>query len=506
MSNKALATRIIEGLARLRVTQGAGAGRPFQPLPWQRRFLRGALAPGRSRAALSVGRGNGKTTLVAAIAVAALVGPLARPRGETVIAASSFGQARIAFEHTAAFMRRAIDADPKQWRVQDSGNTASIEYRPTGARVRAIGSDPRRAHGLAPLLVIADEPAQWPPSTSEQMHAALMTGLGKIDGGRMWAIGTLPASEEHWFRKMFGPDGADYAQLHQAPGDADATKRATWARANPSLSIMPGLRLQIAAEAHAAAMDPGLMAAFRALRLNAGEHDALRSMLIDVGLWKRIEADALPVGDVAPVWGIDLGGTAAFSAVAAFDPQTGALDAVAAIGDDPGPKERGLRDGVGRLYEELVDEGSLLLHRGRVVNIAALMGHCMARWGAPPALAADRWREGELRDALDVARIPRAALEMRGQGFKDGGEDVRVFRRACADGRVTPRRTRLLRAAMSEAVTISDPAGNAKLAKQGEGGRRVRARDDVAAASILAVSLGVRRGITTARTLYRGLA
>ena len=58
---------------------------------------------------------------------------------------------------------------------------------------------------------------------------------------------------------------------------------------------------------------------------------------------------------------------------------------------------------------------------------------------------------------------------------------------------------------MSEAVTISDPAGNAKLAKQGEGGRRVRARDDIAAA-ILAVSLGIRRGAPPAVNFYRGLA
>ena len=37
-----------------------------------------------------------------------------------------------------------------------------IENRDTGAVMRAIGSDPSRAHGLAPVLVIADEPAQWP--------------------------------------------------------------------------------------------------------------------------------------------------------------------------------------------------------------------------------------------------------------------------------------------------------------------------------------------------------
>ena len=62
-------------------------------------------------------------------------------------------------------------------------------------------------------------------------------------------------------------------------------------------------------------------------------------------------------------------------------------------------------------------------------------------------------------------------------------EDVRIFRRACAEGKVTPTPSLLLRSAMSEARTVSDPAGNAKLSKGSQGGRRGRARDDAAAAA-----------------------
>ena len=65
----------------------------------------------------------------------------------------------------------------------------------------------------------------------------------------------------------------------------------------------------------------------------------------------------------------------------------------------------------------------------------------------------------------------------------------------------------LLRSAMAEARTISDPAGNSKLSKSTEGGRRKRARDDAAAAAILAVAAGARRPVQT-RPLwrYRGMA
>lgn len=88
--------------------------------------------------------------------------------------------------------------------------------------------------------------------------------------------------------------------------------------------------------------------------------------------------------------------------------------------------------------------------------------------------------------------MPPAAFAARGQGFKDGGQDVRDFRRAVLDGRVAVRPSLLLRSAMSEAVVVYDSAGNAKLAKKSEGGRRQAARDDAAAAAILAIAEGHR--------------
>ena len=145
------------------------------------------------------------------------------------------------------------------------------------------------------------------------------------------------------------------------------------------------------------------------------------------------------------------------------------------------------------LYLECQRRGELLTMGQRTVPVAGLLGAALDRWGRPAVVVADRWREGELRDALEAARIPLADLSIRGQGFRDGGEDVRLFRRACAEGRVAPEASLLLRSAMAEARTVSDPAGNHKLSKATEGGRRRRARDDAAAAAILAVSEGARR-------------
>ncbi|MCY4187529.1 MAG: hypothetical protein OXD30_03495, partial [Bryobacterales bacterium] len=205
--------------------------------------------------------------------------------------------------------------------------------------------------------------------------------------------------------------------------------------------------------------------------------------------WQRCEGVADRAG--FPVWGIDLGTSAAMSAATAYWPPTGALAALAAFPENPSLEERGLRDGVGRLYAECERRHELIQAGSHAVDIEALLIAALDRFGAPSRIVADRWREAELRDAMQRAGV-RAPLELRGQGFKDGGEDVRDFRKACLTGQVVAAPSMLLRAALGEAMVVRDPAGNEKLAKACEGGRRARARDDAAAATILAVATGIR--------------
>ena len=484
---------LIGYLGGLKLAGGDHDGHPFEVLPWEARFLRGAFGrPG--NASLSVARANGKSALVAGVACAVVDpdGPLNGRRREVVCVASSFSQGKIIFEDVLAFLHARFDlSDRKEWRLQDSQNAATVEYRPTGARVRCIGSDPAKAHGLRPYLVLADEPAQWDSAKSDRMIAALRTSLGKVPGSRLIALGTRPAVETHWFGKMLAGGGEGYTQTHAA-GELDKPfKVSTWRKANPSLDHLPSLRKEIESEAKEAKTDPALLASFRALRLNGGVSDVQVSTLLDAGTWASIEGQADPGG--RPVWGVDLGSSASMSAVAAYWPESSRLEAIGCFPSIPSLEERGLRDGVGRLWLECARQGELVTAGEHAVDVSALMAEAVERFGAPSAIASDRWREPELRDALKRAKIPLTRLELRGMGYKDGGSDTEAFRRAVGEGRVIPWRSLLLTAAMSEARTVSDPAGNHKLSKQTEGGRRRNARDDAAAAAILAVALGSRR-------------
>ena len=486
-NNRRLAAELLAFVGGLRVTQGPRTGELLEPLPWEKRFIRGAFRPGVRRAALSLARGQGKTTLAAAIAAASVVGPLAQPRAETILVASSFAQARLAFDHVVAFL-----GDWVGLRVLNNANAAMVENLATGARLRAIASDPSRAHGLAPGLAILDEPAQWPAAQADRMIAAIGTSLGKIAGARLVAIGTRPADSGHWFGKWL--DSADYAQMHAAGRDDPPFRISTWRKANPSLDAMPELRAVIKSEADRAARDAGELAAFRALRLNQGVSDtANRQALLDADAWERCEG-ALPAREGPSAWGVDLGSGAAMSAVAAYWPATGRLECLAAFPSIPSLDARERSDGVGRnLYRRMFDRGELHLLGEHVADVPALLRLALHRFGPPAVVVADRWRAAELKEALGTV-VPVCDLSLRGQGYFHGGEDIRLFRRAALDGRIRAGESLLLRAALGEAVTVSDPAGNAKLCKNAEGGRRARARDDAAAAAILAVAEGQRRG------------
>ena len=136
--------------------------------------------------------------------------------------------------------------------------------------------------------------------------------------------------------------------------------------------------------------------------------------------------------------------------------------------------------------------------------LSLLLNECASNAGEDPVPLSLIGTEAVILDKHWMkSKFPQASdLIHRGQGYKDGAEDVRLFRRAIFENKVIPSESLLLRAAFSEAVTVSDPAGNAKLAKSGEGSKRGRAKDDSAAAAILAVAEGMRRrGVVTSNTL-----
>lgn len=216
-----LARRVRKYIGGLEVTQGEGTGEPFRVLPWEARFISGALRPGVREAALTVARGAGKSTLVGAIATALLdeAGP---PASEIQVVSATLKTSRKIFGH----VKRFLEANGRlgRYRKQDTVNLSSLECRETGRLLECVGANPGGLHGAAPVLVLADEVAQWPRLRVDAMLAALRTGLGKTPGSRLVMLGTRPALKDHPFALALRT--ADYVQVHAArPTDPPFWKR-----------------------------------------------------------------------------------------------------------------------------------------------------------------------------------------------------------------------------------------------------------------------------------------
>lgn len=497
---------LVKSLESAPVGDGDLIGQPFRVLPYQRKFLDGAFKPGILRAGLTLSRGGGKSGLASALALDSIrpVGALHVTGGETVVIASSFAQARIIFEACKTSLE--LLGEDGEYRIRDQQNLADIQHRTTKARLRVAGSDNRRAHGWRLNLALVDEPSQHGPR-GELLAAAVRTALGKRRDSRVVYIGTRPSNDAHFFARLLEEkDKSVFALSFAADVDDDPFAFRTWTKANPAMRYgMPDVEV-LRAEARMAKRDPAEMASFRSLRLNMGVSEVDSQHLIDSTVWRSIETETLPPREGPYALGVDLGGTGAFCAAAAWWPKTGRLEGFVACGTKPPLAERALADGVSGIYEAMRDRDELVQIGNRVVPVGKFLQEAVHRFGKPQAIAADRYRAGELEDGVMEEGLTLPEPTWRGQGYRDGAQDVRSFRAAVLEGKVAAPISMAMRAALSEAKTVTDMSSNEKLAKSGEGQHRRRGRDDLAAAIILAIAEGTRREAAQpkARKLYRG--
>ena len=210
-------------------------------------------------------------------------------------------------------------------------------------------------------------------------------------------------------------------------------------------------------------------------------------MLLTVADWRRVTSRPVPAPEGRPVVGVDLGAGRAWSAAVAVW-RSGRCEAVALAPGEPSIADQERRDHVPRgTYARLVATERLTVAAGvRVPAPAGLVERVMV-W-RPAAIVCDRFRLGELQDAAGgrVRIVPRVAR------WSDAAEDIRALRRAAADGPLAVETSSrpLIAASLAAALVANDDQGNTRLAKRGTNNT---ARDDVAAAMVLAAGAWSRR-------------
>ena len=484
-----LATDLIKECETYRVYNGQDAGQPVRLMGWQKGFLRKAFAPEVSTAVLSMGRGGGKSSTLAMVGASALSGVLAQPGSEIIIISSGVKEGRVVFDAVKSYLGVEHNRVRGGWttgryRVREGGGEYSIRDLERGTRLQLVGSDSSHASGLQPVLVIGDEGSSWKGVNGERVHNLMLSSLGKVPGSRYIAISTRPAAAEgHWFDRFI--EEADVAVVYGAAREDALGSPRTWKKANPSLPRFPELRKAYEREYKAAQKDISAMMAFQSLRLNMGTADVhTPNLVLEVHRWEECETDELPPAEGLKVLGVDLSdGVALCAGVMVWE--TGRVEGMAVFPSDPSIEERERKDGCAGIYQRMYVDGDLLLVPGKFVKVADFLSLVFDRFGYPDVVVADRYREREFSEAMMGYDIP---VEWRGTGFYSATEDLRRFRRRVFSGWVKVEAKMIWRWCLSNARTISNPAGDEKIAKTGSPGRSARGRDDMIAAAIIGVA------------------
>lgn len=480
---------------RLKVPNGYRAGQAVRLYPWQKRFLRAAIDGNDWLSICSLGRGNGKTGLLAYLGAALIAGPLMISNTDNIVVSKNLRAAAAVF--TAIV--RSLGLRPRDergvLRCIQSGNDRAIQNTETGCTLSSVASGLNALQGENYAYALLDEIAFW-PRADEAIHAVI-TGRGKQDKAKLVAVGTRPAVAEgvaNPFNDLIDspPEGV-HVQLHSYDGPDPLKMRAALIGC-PSAKQNDILKAALVDELKEARRGGSNEASFKAYRLNAGSGYALdggAAQLITMADWQEIVErgpDRLPAFEGGYVLGLDPGGSNSWTAAAAYWPGTGRLEGRCWLPEFPTVEDRARLERLEiAVYRQLINGGELIVHPGRVVKIETVLAWAAKQWGNPARIVTDRYR----LDAVAAARddvLKSVDVSKRGTGYVDADVDTRAFQSACLDGKVAVARSALWRFGIGEALLVTDASGAQKLDRS----RKTRAHYDHFSAAVLSVSSGIR--------------
>ncbi len=457
--------------------------------PFQRTFLREALKPNITIAALSMPRGNGKTTLAGFIASMVMdpFNAMFRPGTESVMVAASIEQARYTFRAARGFLGE------DGYRYLDSNTRIGILHVATKTRIRIIGSNGKTSQGLVNCpWAICDEPGAWEINSGGMVWDSLLTARGKPDSPlKILVVGTLGPlgfGPGHWWFDLVDRGSTNSVYVMALRGDpAKWDKWSEIRRVNPLTAISADFRRELMEARDEARTDPRKKAAWLTFRMNHPTRDE-DSQMLSVDDWERCLARPVAAKEGRPIVGVDLGGGRSFSAATAIWP-SGRTEALAVAPGLPSISAQEKRDRVPQsTYQRLVDSGRLLVADGlRVQPPSQLMDAILDAWGKPTRVICDRFRLPELEDCASGIRI-----EPRVTRWSESSEDIRSLRKLAKDGPLSVDRASrmLLTASLAVASVKSDDAGSIRPVKQASNNC---SRDDIAIALMLAAGEWERR-------------
>jgi phage terminase large subunit-like protein len=484
--------RVIAFLEFLPITKGILIGKKFKLLAGQRRFIERVYGAAQVRIAVrSEPRGNGKTGLVAGLALCHLLGPEAELRGECYSAAVNRQQSALMHDEMTAIIE-AVPEFAAITRIKTGSQRRQIEVTAgpgKGSKYEALSADARRGHGLAPSWWCYDEMAQ---TRDRRLFDALRTAMGKRKRCLGIILSTQAEDDEHPLSQLIddgiaGIDPSLVIDITRAAADANVFDRDVIRGCNPALGIFLDAET-IFKEAEQARRMPSAESSFRNLRCNQRIATAA-DLLCTPSVWALGDAaiDADLFRDGRPVYGgLDLSARLDLTAL------------VLAIEDDHGriqlkplawtPEKtlmtRTQRDGAP--YDAWHRHGFLNATPGLTIDYDHVLADIVRETSGMnlARIAFDKWNINRL--ISDMARLGIVLpLEAFIQGYKSYSPAIREFEVAVTEGRLIHGGHPVLRWCISNTVLVHEagtPQQNRKPEK-----RRTYGRIDLAVSALMAI-------------------
>jgi phage terminase large subunit-like protein len=489
----------------LKIPSGIGVGEPFELRQFQQQFIRDIYEPHDResgnrlvrRAILSIARKNGKTGLIAGLALTHLIGPEQIKNGEIYSAANDREQAAQVFK----MAKQMVELNPvlsQKLRVVPS--TKTIVNYSNGSFYRAISAEAGTKHGFNPTVVIFDELAQ---AKSRDLYDVLDTSFGGRAEPLFITISTQSNDPEHILSKLIddglsGSDPSIVCHLYAADEDCALDDQSQWGKANPALGDFRDYN-DFTSLINKAIRMPSEEPKTRNLFLN--QRVAPTASLISRAEWmackgvvefKEGEAVylALDLSSTNDLTALIMGSEAEPTKIKPFfwKPK----DHISAH------SQRDFGSGNKR-YEEWMAAGHLFTTPGRAIDpsvIATFITELYQVYDIK-GMAYDRWRIADL--TREVERLGfetyvesptekyQSGLRMIpwGQGYRDMAPAIDALEIAVMERKLIHGSSPLLNWNMANAVSTVDPAGNRKIDKD-------KARFRIDGAVALAMLMGLK--------------
>jgi phage terminase large subunit-like protein len=479
-------------------------GQPFLLLDWQHDTLWDVYGTIDDRGYrqykytyLEVPKKNGKTSLIAAIALYHLI--CDGPGGQIFCCAADRGQAELVYKAACGMMEQNPDLQDV---LKLTASKKEIKNTLTGTTLKVLSAEAFTKHGLNPTVVIFDELHAQP---NRNLWDVMTFGAGAARKEPLWWVITTAGDDPD--RHSIGweihekaekiKDGeqinpAWYVKIFNAPEEADIFDEDIWYAANPSLGKTISIE-SVRQEALEARNSESSEKLFRWLRLNQWV-SLKRIGWLPLTLWDTTEGKWNPAELIGKrcYAGLDLSSTTDLTALKLlFPPQDGFDDwreiSEAWIPEDS-MKERVARDGVP--YDHWVKSKHLNVTPGNAVDYEFVEARILAvnQQYDIQMLGTDPWNSRMLTQRLEKGGVKLYEVP---QNKANMSPAMKEQERLMRTGKYTHEHNPAARWCFGNTNVAVDGNNNIKPMKN-----KSVERIDIAVAGIIAMAVAIQMGAT----------